>query len=322
MSRPLVAFATGAWQYPSARALVGEHAEVVEEDRVPEALGLYCDGNNPHVDAAYLDAAPKLRIVASASVGYDNVDVDELTRRGIAFSNSRGSLTQAVADVAYLLVISAFRHVGEGAGWAKDGRWLAQNAPYGDDLEGSTLGIVGMGAIGLALARRARASGMRIVYCNRNRRPDDVDVEASHVTFEELLQTSDCVVALMPLTGETRGMFGAAQFAAMKRSAYFVNVARGKVADTQALFDALVQKKIAGAALDVTDPEPLPPAHPLLALPNVFVTPHVGSATHQTRERMSLYAARNLVAGLQGKPLPQIVNPSVYESAGSGSRSI
>lgn len=316
----MVAFATGAWQYPSARALVGEHAEVVEEGRVAEAVGLYCDSNKPHVDAAYLDAAPKLRFIASASVGYDNVDVDELTHRGIAFSNSRGSLTQAVADVAYLLVISALRHVGEGAAWVDDGRWVSGNAPYGDDLEGSALGIVGMGAIGLALAKRARASGMRIAYCNRTRRPDDVEVDARHTTFEDLLRTSDCVVALTPLTEATRGMFGAAQFAAMKPSAYFVNVARGKVADTQALYDALVQKKIAGAALDVTDPEPLPSGHPLLALPNVFVTPHIGSATHQTRERMSLYAARNLVAGLQGKPLPQIVNPVVYESAaGSGS---
>ncbi|HXP94171.1 MAG TPA: D-glycerate dehydrogenase [Candidatus Binatia bacterium] len=315
MSRPVVAFAKGAWQYPSARALVGEHAEVVEEDRVAEAAGLYCDSNKPRVDAAYLDQAPLLRIIASASVGYDNIDVAECTRRGIAFSNSRGSLTQAVADVAYLLVLSVFRHFGEGAGWVRDGKWPSGDAPYGDDLEGSTLGIVGMGAIGLALAKRARASGMRIVYCNRHHTPNETEVDARHLTFEALLRTADCVIVLTPLTDETRGMFGREQFALMKPSAYFVNVARGKVVQTEALFEALAGRQIAGAALDVTDPEPLPPEHPLLSLPNALIVPHIGSATHQTRERMSLYAARNLIAGIQGKPLPQIVNSAVYESA-------
>jgi glyoxylate reductase len=323
MSRPIVAFARGAWQYPSARALVGEYAEVVEEDRVAEAHGLYCDGNKPRrIDAAYLDRAPNLRVIASAAVGYDNVDLEECTRRGIAFSNSRGSLTQAVADIVYLLVIAAFRRIREGADWVRNGAWLAGDAPYGDDLEGSTLGIVGMGEIGFALARRARASGMKIVYHNRSRRPDEDEVEARRLSFEELLRTADCVVVLTPLTEQTRGLFGAAQFAAMKPSAYFVNAARGKIVDTQALYDALVAKRIAGAALDVVDPEPLPPDHPLLALPNVFVTPHIGSATHQTRERMSLYAARNLVAGITGNRLPQIVNPAVYEIVAPRSRSV
>jgi glyoxylate reductase len=324
VSRPIVAFAAGAWQYPSARALVGEHADVVEEDRLAEAYGLYCDSNKPNpIDAAYLDRAPHLRVIASASVGYDNVDVAECTRRGIAFSNSRGSLNQAVADIAFVLVISAFRHIGEGAAWAREGRWHASDAPYGDDLEEKTLGIVGMGAIGLALARRARASGMRIAYANRRRNPHEAEVEAKHLSFDELLRTADCIVVLTPLTEETRGMFGSAQFAAMKPGAYFVNAARGKIVDTQALYEALVAEEIAGAALDVTDPEPLPSDHPLLSLPNVFITPHVGSATHQTRERMSLYAARNLVAGLAGKPLPEIVNPEVYELQGrSGSSSV
>src|SRR5579875_3339443 len=171
-------------------------------------------------------------------------------------------------------------------------------------------------------ARRARASGMKIVYHNRSRRPDEDEVEARRLSFEELLRTADCVVVLTPLTEQTRGLFGAAQFAAMKPSAYFVNAARGKIVDTQALYDALVAKRIAGAALDVVDPEPLPPDHPLLALPNVFVTPHIGSATHQTRERMSLYAARNLVAGITGNRLPQIVNPAVYEIVAPRSRSV
>jgi glyoxylate reductase len=320
VSRPQVAFAAGAWLYPSARALVAEHAETVEEDRVAEADALYVDSGRPkRVDAAYLDAAPKLRLICSASVGYDNIDVAECTRRGIPFSNSRGSLTEAVADVAMLLVLAAMRHAGEGAAWARRGAWLGGDAPYGDDLEASTLGIVGMGAIGFALAKRARTCGMRIAYCNRTRRSDDAEVAGTHLSFDELLRTADCVVVLTPLTEHTRGMFGRAQFAAMKPTAYFVNAARGKIVDTDALCEALTGKKIAGAAIDVTDPEPLPTDHGLFALPNCFITPHIGSATHQTRERMSLYAARNLVAGLEGKRLPQIVNPAVYERSESRS---
>jgi len=163
----------------------------------------------------------------------------------------------------------------------------------------------------MAVARRARASGMSVIYYNREPRPDDVDVEARYVPFDELLHTANCIVVLVPLTEQTRGMFGAAQFARM-RAAYFVNASRGPIVDTNALYDALVAKQVAGAALDVTDPEPLPATHPLFSLPNVFVTPHIGTATRQTRERMSLYAARNLVAGIAGAPLPQIVNAAVY----------
>lgn len=308
--------------YPSARALVGEHADTVEEEALSQAEAFYCDARHPNrIDAAYLDRAPHVRVIASAMVGYDNVDVEECTRRGIAFSNARGSLTDATADTAFLHVLCAMRHAGEGIAWVRSGAWLKGDAPYGDDLAESTLGIVGLGEIGFALARRARASGMRILYCNRSRRPDEADVGARHVSFDDLLRTSDCVVALMPLNEQTRGMFGPAQFAMMKPTAYFVNMARGKVVDTQALHDALTAKHLAGASLDVTDPEPLAPDHPLLALPNVFVLPHIGSATRQTRERMSLYAARNLIAGIQGKPLPQIVNPEVYERA-SGSSTV
>jgi len=312
MNGTTVAFATGSWLAPAARALVAEHAETADEDRVAEADGLYIDSYCPRrIDAAYLQRAPKLRVISTCTVGYENVDVEECTRRGIAFSNSRGSLTESVADLAYMLVIAAFRHAGEGVTWAREGRWLTGPAPIADDLGGSTLGIVGMGAIGMAVAKRARASGMTIVYHNRRRRPDDGDVDARYVSFDELLRSANGIIVLTPLNDETRGMFGAAQFAAMS-SAYFINASRGALVDTGALYDALVAKTVAGAALDVTDPEPLPPDHPLLALPNVFITPHIGSATRQTRERMSMYAARNLVAGLAGNRLPQIVNPDVY----------
>ena len=299
---------------PAARALGGEHAETVEEDRVSEAFGLYCDSFcPPRIDAAYLDRAPKLRVISTITVGYENIDVAECTRRGIAVSNSRGSLTDATADIVYLLILAAYRRIGEGVNWARDGRWMSGMAPIGDDLAGSTLGIVGMGEIGMAVARRARISGMQIVYSNRSRRADDREVGARYVDFAELLRTADCIVVLVPLDERTRGMFGAAQFAAMK-AAYFINASRGPVVDTTALHEALVAGTLTGAALDVTDPEPLPPEHPLLLLPNVFITPHIGSATRQTRERMSYFAARNLIAGLAGDRLPQIVNPSVYAS--------
>jgi len=310
MNSATVALATGAWLTPAARALIDEHASTVDEDRLAEADGLYIDAGHPRrLDGAYLDRAPKLRVISSCTVGYENVDVDECTRRGIAFSNSRGSLTETVADLAYLLVIAAFRRLGEGVAWARDGRWLAGPPPVADDLGGSTLGIVGMGAIGMALAKRARASGMTIVYHNRQPRPDDVAVDARYVSFDELLRTAQGIIVLAPLTAETRGMFGEAQFSAMS-STYFINASRGALVDTEALYRALIAKTVAGAALDVTDPEPLPPDHPLFALPNVFVTPHIGSATRQTRERMAMYAARNLVEGLAGRPLPQIVNPA------------
>jgi glyoxylate reductase len=312
MDRPIVAFATGSWLTPAAKARIGEHCECVDEDRLADAAGLYCDSFSPRrIDAAYLDRAPKLRVIATATVGYDNIDIAACTQRGIAVSNSRGSLTEATADLVFLLVVATYRRIGEGVAWARDGRWLGGPPPVGDDVAGSTLGIVGLGEIGMAVAKRARAAGMSIVYANRTRRPDDGEVSARHVSFDDLLTTANAIVVLVPLTAATTRMFAAPQFALM-HGTYFINASRGKVVDTGALYDALVAKNVAGAALDVTDPEPLPPDHPLFGLPNVFVTPHIGSGTRQSRERMSLYAADNLIAGLAGARLPQIVNPAVY----------
>ena len=312
MSRPIVAFARGCLLFPAARALVEVHAEAVDEDRVGEAVALYVDSfSPPKIDAAYLDRAPHLRMICSATAGYDNIDIAECTRRGIAVSNSQGSLTEAVADIALLHIIAAFRHIGEGVQWARSGNWLNKPMAVGDDVGGHTLGIIGLGAIGMAVAKRANACGMSIIYYNRNRRADDDTVGARYVPFDELLRTAKCVVVLIPLNAETRGMFGAREFDLM-RDGYFVNASRGAIADTGALVAALTAKTLAGAALDVTDPEPLPPDHALFSLPNVFITPHIGTATKQTRERMTMYGAQNIVAGLSGAKLPQIVNPDVY----------
>jgi len=269
-----------------------------------DIVGVLASSNVP-LDAAFFAEAPALKIVAMQSVGYDNVDLSVLRERGIVLTNSRGSLVEAVADLAYGLVIIAVRQLGPAMAWARSGRWLAEgDMPYSHDLAGATVGIVGFGAIGHALARRAHASGMHVVYHTRTPRDDDAHTGASYRSFEDLLAESDCVVALLPLTPQTRGMFGDAAFARMKPTATFVNAARGAVCDTGALLRALERKQIAGAALDVTDPEPLPPDHPLYARDDIVIVPHVGSATIETRTRMAMLAAENLIAYLDRKPLP------------------
>jgi glyoxylate reductase len=293
-------------------ARLREHASVSDLSGVPRAewagplsaaVGVL-GGSGIPIGAAFLAEAPALRIVAMQSVGYDNVDLAALRERGVVLTNSRGSLTEAVADTAFWLVTAAQRDYGRATAWARDGRWMQGDAPYGHDLQGATLGIVGFGAIGAALARRAQAAGMRVIYSNRQPRADDAATGAAYRSFEALLAEADCVVAQVPLSAETRGMFGDAAFAKMKPTATFVNVARGAVCDTTALLRALEQKKIAGAALDVTDPEPLPPDHPLYARDDVLILPHVGSGTGETRTRMAMLAAENLVAFIDGKPLP------------------
>ena len=293
-------------------ARLRERANVTDVSSLPRAewgaalaraVGVLSSSNAP-LDAAFFAEAPALKIVAMQSVGYDNVDLKTLRERGIVLTNSRGSLVEAVADLAYGLVIVAVRQLGPALAWTRSGRWLAEgDMPYSHDLAGATLGIVGFGAIGQAVARRAQASGMRVVYTTRTPRDDDAQTGASHRSFDDLLAEADCIVVLVPLTPQTRGMFDDAAFARMKPGALFVNVARGAVADTGALLRALEGGRIAGAALDVTDPEPLPPHHPLLARDDVVVLPHVGSATNETRTRMAMLAARNLVAFAAGEPL-------------------
>jgi glyoxylate reductase len=288
-----------------------EHADVVDVSALPRerwdaslatAAGLLV-GSAVAVDAALLAAAPALRIVATYSVGYDNIALAELARRGIALANTRGSLNAAVADLTFGLVLIALRRLGQGIDWVRSGRWMLEAAPYGHDLAGATLGIIGFGAIGLDVARRAQVSGMRVLYHNRRRREDDATTGASYRTFDDLLAQTDALVVLVPLGPATRGLFDDATFAKMKPGALFVNVARGAVCDSAALLRALESGRLGGAALDVTDPEPLPPDHPLLHREDVVVVPHVGSATVETRTRMALLAADNLIAFLHGKPL-------------------
>lgn len=296
--------------FPSSKALIeGAGATIVGSDKVTEADAIMADGHYK-IDAAFLDTTPRLKVIGLSSVGYDAIDIEECARRGIPVSNCRGTLTETTADLTWLLVLCAMRNMTAALDWVRSGSWMGGAAPFGVDVEAKTLGIVGMGAIGSAVAKRARASGMEIIYHNRRKPGNGAQIAARYVEFDELLASADCIVVLIPLSAQSRGMFGRAQFAKMKPNAYFVNAARGPIADTDALYEALAGKKIAGAALDVTDPEPLPPDHPLLKLPNVFITPHIGSATHETRERMSHNAAQNIVAGLAGEPLLTPINTS------------
>jgi glyoxylate reductase len=251
------------------------------------------------VDAELLDGAPRLRAIANMAVGTDNIDVDAARERGIPVGNTPDVLTDATADLAFALLLALARRIVPGAEKVRAGEWRTWEpaADLGADLAGATLGIVGWGRIGQAVARRAAGFGMEIVHSSRS----------SGVPLEDLLERADFVSLHTPLTPETRHLIDAGALARMKRTALLVNTARGGVVDQGALRTALHDGVIAGAALDVTDPEPLPADHPLLDAPNLLVVPHVGSATVRTRARMAEMAVENLLAALDGRPMPHQV---------------
>jgi glyoxylate reductase len=283
-----------------------------------EATGLICT-TNFSVDANLLAAAPRLRVVSTASVGFEHIDLAACAARGIAVGNTPGVVVEATADIGYALILLALRALPAALAWARDGSWARSGPPpLAEDLAGKTLGIFGMGAVGTALARRARASGMRVIYHNRAPRADETLHEARYVSFDALLREADVVAIAAPQTPRTLGCFGAETFARMKRSAVLVNIARGPIVDSAALARALRDGTIAGAALDVTDPEPLPPGHELLAAPNLIVLPHVGTATRETREAMALLAVENALAGIAGRPLPAPVAAPRAAQPGGG----
>lgn len=267
------------------------------------------------VDGDLVKDAPNLKVIAQASVGYDNVKVDELTAAGIPFGNTPGVLNETVAELAVTLMAMASRRILENVEFVKSGRWEERPSNIkGFDLSRRTLGIIGMGGIGLAISRRARAFGMKVVYHNRRPREDDAIFRTTYMELDELLATSDVVCVVTPLTDETYHMCDAAFFQKMKDTALFVNVGRGPIVDTNALVEALKTGEINYAALDVTDPEPLPGDHPLLALNNCLVVPHIGSYTDRTRYDMSILTADNIIAGVNKEPLKTCVNEEVnYE---------
>ena len=268
-----------------------------------EADAIYSAGNI-RIDEALLQKAPKLQVIAQASVGYDNFDVEACRAHNVKIGNTPGVLVNAVADIAYGLLIDTARGIVRGHLHTKSGLWGERKAMgLGVDLYNKTLGVVGFGDIGSAIAKRAQASGMRVIYHNRNRRLNDTALGAAYVTWDELLKNSDFIMVAVTLNPSTQGMFNTAAFAAMKDGVRFVNISRGKVVDTDALYEALKSGKVAAAGLDVTEPEPLPGDHPLLTLPNITVTPHMASATEETRDEMALVTAQNIVAALSGLPM-------------------
>ena len=277
-----------------------------------------CDGVltllTDRVDDEFLDAAgPSLKVVSNYAVGFDNVDVAACARRGVRVGNTPGVLTDTTADLAWALLMAAARRLPEGDRYVLDGRWTTWGPLLllGPDVHGATIGIVGFGRIGQAVARRAQGFGMEILYHDVQRLPDEVTgpLGATYVPLEELLPRSDFVSLHVNLSPETKHLINAETLSRMKPTAVLVNTSRGPVVDQIALADALRDGTIWAAALDVTDPEPIPMDDPLVALDNCLIVPHIASASRATRGKMAAMAAANLIAGVRGEPLPTEVPP-------------
>jgi len=281
-------------------------------DGVRDADGLLCLLTD-RIDDALMAAAPRLRVISQMAVGYDNIDVAAATRRGILVGYTPDVLTDATADMAFALLMAAARRLVEGVDYARAGRWRTWGplTLLGRDVHGATLGIVGLGRIGRAVARRARGFDMRVLYydCARDEAAER-EFGPACLDLDTLLAESDFVTLHVPLTPATRHLIGREQLRRMKPTAVLINTSRGPVVDQEALVEALRAGEIGYAALDVTDPEPLPPDHPLFALPNAIITPHIASASVTARSQMAVLAARNLLAGLRGEVPPFCVNPA------------
>ncbi len=293
-------------ELPPARQVILEHVHGMD--------GLLCLLTD-RIDEEVMEAAgPGLKVISSYSVGTDNVDVTAASARGIPVGNTPGVLTDATADLAFALLLAAGRRIVEGAQEVRSGHWKTWGPAYmlGADLAGATLGILGYGRIGRAVARRAVGFGMRIIFSDPAQAAPEPGVIATQVDLDSLLREADFISLHTPLTEETRGLINADTLGKMKATAVLINTSRGPVVDQQALYEALSSKRIFAAALDVSVPEPLPVEHPLQSLENCLIVPHIASASWRTRERMSVMAAENLIAGLKGERLPNCVNPEVY----------
>ncbi len=285
-------------------------------ERCRGVAGLLSTPSEP-IGAELLDACPGIAVVSNLAVGYDNVDVAELTRRGIPLGHTPGVLTEATADLAMALVLVTARRVVEARDAVLEGRWKGWDPGFmlGLELSGATLGVVGLGRIGLALARRALGFGMHVLGWSRGPKRLEGELAAlEQVPLGELLERSDVVSLHVPLDDSTRHLIGAGELGAMRREAILVNTSRGAVVDQGALVQALRSGAIAAAGLDVVETEPIALDDPLLALPNCVVLPHIGSATVKARTAMAELAVDNLLAGLAGERLPACVNPQVYRS--------
>jgi glyoxylate reductase len=305
----------------------GTEATVWEDELPPPREALLravegCDGIvtllTDRVDDELLDrAGPQLKVVSNFAVGFDNIDVPACTARGIPVGNTPGVLTETTADLAWALLMAAARRVAEGDRYVRAGKWKTWGPMLlmGPDVHGSTIGIVGLGRIGQAVAKRAQGFGMTVLYHDLARAHPAVEAElgATYLPLEELLPKADFISLHVNLSPQTQGLLNAERLRWMKPTAILVNTSRGPVVDSMALHAALRDGVIAGAGLDVTDPEPLPVDHPLLELENCLVVPHIASASRATRGKMASMTAANLLAGVAGERLPTPVNPEVYD---------
>jgi lactate dehydrogenase-like 2-hydroxyacid dehydrogenase len=296
-----------AWVWEEDRTL--PRALLLE--KVRDAVGLYTMWTD-QVNQELLDHAPKLRAVSQMSVGVENIDLAACTARGVPVGYTPGAVSEATADQTMAILLALSRRIVDGVQYVKAGKWVDWSpvALMGNDVFGKTMGIVGLGNIGRCIARRARGFSMPLLYTGRSRKPDaEREFGAQYRSLDALLAESDIVVLILPLTPETTHLIDAAALARMKPSAILVNVARGPVVDSRALYEALAAGRLRGAALDVTDPEPINMDNPLLTLENCLIVPHTGTTTEETREVMTDVSVRNLINGIEGRPMLHCANP-------------
>ncbi len=288
--------------------------ELIEKVRDKDALLCLLTDK---IDAEVMDAAPNLKVISTYSVGFDHIDVPEATKRGIYVTHTPGVLTDAVAEFTVGLILAVTRRIVEADKIIRTGQWDKPWNPYfltGPELKGKTIGLVGLGRIGVATAKRLSSFDVKLVYYDVERRWDVESIlNMEYMDLDTLLSVSDIVSIHVPLTKDTYHLINEERLRKMKKTAYLINTARGPVVDTNALIKALKEGWIAGAALDVFEQEPLPPDHPLTKLDNVVLTPHIASATIEARQRMAELAARNLIAVLKGEMPPALVNKEVLQ---------
>jgi lactate dehydrogenase-like 2-hydroxyacid dehydrogenase len=298
------------WQEPGPEAMDPERLRAV----IAEAEGLLCSIPD-RVDRGLLEAAPRLRVVSQLAVGLDNIDVAACTEQGIPVGHTPDVLTDTTADTAVALLLASVRRLPEGERLVREGKWerWSSDLLLGADLHHSTVGIVGLGRIGSAIARRLQGFECRLLYTGpRRKTSSEATLGITYLPLPELLKRSDHVILAAPLHAGTRHLIGGEELALMKKTSTLVNIARGPLIDMEALTAAISNGVIARAALDVTDPEPIPPDHALIRMDNCLIVPHLGSASQRTRNAMGQLAVDNLVAGLAGERLPACANPEVY----------
>ncbi|KYH36886.1 MAG: glyoxylate reductase [Candidatus Bathyarchaeota archaeon B23] len=285
-------------------------------EKVREIDGLLCLLTDK-IDTRIIEGGERLKVVSNYAVGYDNIDVETATKKGIYVTNTPGVLTETTADLAWAILMAIARRVAEADRYVRGGKWVHAWGPkmmLGIDVHSKTLGIVGLGRIGSAVARRAKGFNMKVIYYDIFRREDlEKELGLEFKPLDELLSKADFITLHVPLTKDTYHLIGEREFSLMKRTAFLINTSRGAVVDEKALYKALKGRRITGAALDVFEKEPIDPDNPLLELDNVVLTPHIGSASIETRKKMAMMAAENLVSVLRGEEPPNLVNPEVRE---------